>query len=58
VVVSWPSPSTGFVLQQSTNGLSPANWSNVTSGILNVGTNQTLIVNPTNGNRFYRLISL
>src|SRR5215471_11484076 len=28
-VVSWPSPSSGFVLQQNTNGLNTVNWSNV-----------------------------
>ena len=31
VVVSWPSPSTGWYLQQNTNSVSSLNWSNVTS---------------------------
>ena len=56
VVVSWPSTATGFVLQQNTNGLNSVNWSNVTAGIQTVGTNQTLIVNPIGGSRFYRLV--
>jgi hypothetical protein len=56
VVVSWPSPSTGFVLQQNTNGVSSLNWSNVTATIQDDGTNKTLIVNPNSGSRFYRLI--
>jgi len=43
------------VLQQNTNGLNSVNWSNVAVGIQTVGTNKTLIVNPTNGTRFYRL---
>ena len=30
--VSWPSPSTGWTLQQNTNSVSSVNWSNVTSG--------------------------
>ena len=53
--VSWPSPSTGWYLQQNTNSVSSLNWSNVTSDIQDDGTNKTLIVNPPSGNRFYRL---
>ena len=53
--VSWPSPSTGWNLQQNTNSVSSLNWSNVTSGILDDNTTRTLIVNPPTGNRFYRL---
>jgi hypothetical protein len=53
--VSWPSPSTGWTLQQNTNTVSSVNWSNVTSGIQDDGTTKTLIVNPPAGNRFYRL---
>jgi hypothetical protein len=56
VRVSWPSPSTGFVLQQNTNGLSSAGWSNVTGTIQDDGTNRILIVNPTGPSGFYRLI--
>lgn len=55
VVVAWPSPSTGWALQQNTNSVSSVNWSNVTSGIQDDGSTKTLIVNPTSGNRFYRL---
>jgi hypothetical protein len=57
VAISWPSPSTGFVLQQNTNGIVSVNWSNVTTGIQNDGTNKMLVVASTNGSRFYRLIS-
>lgn len=53
--VFWPSPSTGWTLQQNTNSVSSVNWSNVTSGIADDGTTKTLIVNPPAGNRFYRL---
>jgi hypothetical protein len=56
VAVSWPSPSTGFVLQQNTNGVSSVNWSNAPGTILDDGTTRTLIVNPPAGNRFYRLV--
>jgi hypothetical protein len=55
VAVSWPSPSTGWYLQQNTNSVSSVNWSNVTSGIQDDGTTKSLIVNPPTGNRFYRL---
>ncbi len=55
VAVSWPSPSTGWTLQQNTNSVSSVNWSNVTSGIVDDGTTKSLIVNPPSGNRFYRL---
>jgi hypothetical protein len=55
VIVSWPAAASNFVLQQNTNGVSSINWSNITSGIQNDGTNETLIVNPIGGSRFYRL---
>jgi hypothetical protein len=55
VAVSWPSPSTGFTLQENTNGIATANWSNVTATIQDNGTTKALIVNPPIGNRFYRL---
>ena len=55
VVVSWPSPSTGWTLQQNTNSVSSLNWSNVTAIIQDDNTTRTLIVNPPAGTRFYRL---
>jgi len=54
-LISWPSPSTDFVLQQNTNSVASVNWSNVTVTIQDDGTTRTLIVNPPTGNRFYRL---
>ena len=57
VAVTWPSPSTGWALQQNTNSASSVNWSNVTSGIQDDGTTKSLIVSPPTGNRFYRLRS-
>ena len=53
--VAWPSPSTGWELQQNTNSVSSVNWSDVTDTIQDDGTTKTLIVNPPAGNRFYRL---
>jgi len=55
VAVFWPSPSTGWTLQQNTNNVSSVNWSNVTSGIADDGSTKTFIANPPAGNRFYRL---
>jgi hypothetical protein len=55
VVVSWPSPSTGWTLQQNTNSISSVNWSNAPGTIQDNGTTKTLIVNPPTGNRYYRL---
>jgi hypothetical protein len=55
VAVAWPSPSTGWLLQQNTNGVNSVNWSNVTSGIQDNGATRWVIVNPPTGNRFYRL---
>ena len=57
VAVSWPSPSTGFGLQQNTNGLGSVNWSNVVTTPNDSGTIKTVIVKPPAGSSFYRLSS-
>ena len=54
-LVSWPSPSTSFTLQQNTNGIGTINWSNVVTSPTDNGTIKFIIVNPPTGNRFYRL---
>jgi hypothetical protein len=54
VVVSWPSPSAGFVLQQ-TSVLAPANWANVSQAPADNGTTKTVVINPPVGNLFFRL---
>ena len=54
-LVSWPSPSTGFVLQVNTNGIGTVNWSNAPAASDN-GTTKYIVVNPPAGNRFYRLV--
>jgi hypothetical protein len=54
VIVSWPYPSTGFVLQQN-NSLNAGNWT--TSGFTiatNAVNNSITITSPT-GNLFFRL---
>jgi hypothetical protein len=55
VVISWPSPSTGFTLQQNTNGITSINWSNVLVTPADDGSTKSVIVAPPIGNRFYRL---
>ena|ERR1019366_446990 len=52
-MVSWPSPSTGWSLQQNSD-LSPANWVTGPAPVNN-GVIKYIIVNPPSGNRFYRL---
>ena len=55
VVVSWPSTSTGFVLQQNTSEVMTENWTDVTTGIQNDGTNKSISVSPNLDSCFYRL---
>jgi hypothetical protein len=53
-VVWWPSPSTGWNLQQNTN-LVTTNWVAVPETVNDNGTNKFIIVNPATGIQFYRL---
>ncbi|HPY31101.1 MAG TPA: hypothetical protein PK236_10485, partial [Verrucomicrobiota bacterium] len=55
VAVWWPSPATGWVLQQNTNSVASGNWSNVVTTPVDDGTHKTVIINLPTGNRFYRL---
>jgi len=54
VMVYWPSPTTGWSLQQNTN-LTTTNWVTPLETVKNDGTNNFIIINPLAGNRFYRL---
>ncbi len=54
VVVSWPSPSTGWSVQQN-NSLATANWVTPGETVFDNGTLRFIVVNPPAGNRFYRL---
>jgi hypothetical protein len=56
LAVSWPSPSLGFTLQQNTNDIATASWSNVVATPSDDGTTRSVIVDPPTGNRFYRLV--
>lgn len=55
VAISWPSPSTGWTLRENTNWVASVNWSNAPGTIQDDGTNRMFLVNPSAGNRFYRL---
>ncbi len=54
VMIYWSSPSTGYNLQVNTD-LSTTNWVTPTETVTDNGTIKYIIVNPPNGNRFYRL---
>ena len=53
--VSWPSPSTGFTLQQNSD-LNSTNWVNAPQAVSDNGTNKFITVDPSAGRRFYRLV--
>jgi hypothetical protein len=53
-MVSWPSPSTGYNLQQN-NDLNTVDWVTPPEIVTDNGTLKYIIVNPPAGNRFYRL---
>jgi hypothetical protein len=53
-VISWPSASTGFTLQQNSQ-LGTSNWIAAGQTVNDNGTNKFIIVNPPAGNRYYRL---
>jgi hypothetical protein len=55
VIVSWPSPSTGFNLQQNGNVANPNGWSSYGGTINEGGTVKSITVSPPIGNVFYRL---
>ena len=55
-MVFWPSPSTGFNLQVSTN-LAATNWSAPAETVNDNGTIKYILIAPPAGNRFYRLKS-
>jgi hypothetical protein len=55
IMVSWPSPSTGWNPQQNTN-LFMTNWTTPAESIGDNGIIKFILVNQPAGNRFYRLI--
>ncbi|MGA2243299.1 MAG: hypothetical protein ABSH11_14840 [Verrucomicrobiota bacterium] len=51
--VSWPSPSTGWTLQQNSD-LTTTSWS-TSGGISDNGTNKSITITSPTGNLFFRL---
>jgi hypothetical protein len=54
VVLSWPNPTPGFVLQQNTT-LGATNWTSVTNSPAVVGDTLQVIIAKSVGEQFYRL---
>ncbi len=54
LLVSWPSNSTGFVLQENTN-LNSGIWSAVSESVNDDGGKRSIVVEPSAAARFYRL---
>lgn len=54
VQVSWPSPSTGFILEQNSD-LNTSNWVTAPQTPVDDGTTKSIIVNPPAGTAFFRL---
>jgi hypothetical protein len=55
VVVSWPSPSTGLVLQQNSSVASQTGWLNFAGVVNDNGTTKTITNALPSGNLFFRL---
>lgn len=54
IVLSWPSPSTGYVLKENSD-LSPGNWTEVTETITDNGTTKSVTIPSPADRNFYRL---
>lgn len=57
VVISWPSPSTGFGAQETASLGSPS-WANVSQTINDNGTTKSVTIPAPVGNKFYRLFKV
>ena len=55
VNVSWPSPSTGFVLQQNANPANTNGWSASGYTITDTGTQKSITIPLPTGSLFFRL---
>jgi hypothetical protein len=56
VIISWPSPSTGYLLQQNGNLANTNGWSAYGGTVNDNGTIKSVTIGPTGGNWFYRLL--
>jgi hypothetical protein len=55
VIVSWPSPSTGFALEQTAALANPSNWVTNNATVADNGTTKSVTLPATNGALFLRL---
>jgi hypothetical protein len=55
VIIAWPAPSTGFLLQQNSS-LSAIGWLSVTDTAVTVGSEKQVMIASPRGNKFYRLV--
>jgi len=55
LIVSWPSPSTGFSLQENTN-LATTNWASFPGPVGDDGTTKRVTNSAPLGNKFFRLM--
>jgi hypothetical protein len=55
VIVSWPSPSSGFGLEQNGNVANPNGWSAFSGTVSDNGTTRSVTISPPAGSLFFRL---
>lgn len=55
VLISWPSPSTGWALRQTTN-VKTGTWVAPAEPVGDDGAVKFIVVSPPTGNRYYRLV--
>jgi uncharacterized protein (TIGR03437 family) len=55
VIISWPSPSTGYSLQQNPD-LTMTNWTTFSGTVEDDGTTKSVIISAPTGNNYFRLI--
>ena len=56
VILSWPNPSTGFVLEQATDiNASASGWTSVSQSPVVVGANREVALSAEGARRFFRL---
>lgn len=55
VLISWPSPSTGWALRQTTN-VKTGTWVAPAEPVGDDGAVKFIVVNPPTGSRYYRLV--
>lgn len=55
--ISWPAPSTGFVLQENTDLANAAGWTPVTTPTPTVENNENVVNLTATGTKFFRLVA-